>query len=62
MMFTRYISMITDVHIKALHLGTEEGVFEGYIDIKVSKAGDIDAIINEMRKVEGIQQISRTEL
>ncbi len=59
---TRYISMITDVHIKALHLGTEEGVFEGYIDIKVSKAGDIDAIINEMRKVEGIQQISRTEL
>ena len=59
---TRYISMITDVHIKALHLGTEEGVFEGYIDIKVSKAGDIDSIINEMRKVEGIQQISRTEL
>lgn len=59
---TRYISMITDVHIKALHLGTEEGVFEGYIDIKVSKASDIDAIINEMRKVEGIQQISRTEL
>lgn len=59
---TRYISHITDVHIKALHLGTEDGVFEGYIDIKVSNPGDVDAIMTEMRKVEGISMISRNDL
>ena len=59
---TRYISMITDVHIKTIHLGTEDGVCEGYIEVKANKAGDVETIINEMRKVEGIQEISRAEI
>ena len=59
---TRYISMITDVHIKTIHLGTEEGVCEGYIEVKANKAGDVETIINEMSKVEGIQEISRAEI
>ena len=58
---TRYISTITDVHIKTIHLGTEDGVCEGYIEVKANKAGDIETIINEMSKVEGIQVISRAE-
>ena len=49
---TRYISMITDVHIKTIHLGTEDGVCEGYIEVKANKADD----------VEGIQEISRAEI
>lgn len=59
---TRYISTITDVHIKTIHLGTEDGVCEGYIEVKANKAGDVDTIINEMSKVEGIQAISRAEI
>lgn len=59
---TRYLSMITNVHIKTIHLGTEEGVCEGYIEVKANKAGDVETIINEMRKVEGIQEISRAEM
>lgn len=59
---TRYLSMITYVHIKTIHLGTEEGVCEGYIEVKANKAGDVETIINEMRKVEGIQEISRAEM
>ena len=38
---TRYISTITDVHIKTIHLGTEDGVCEGYIEVKANKAGDV---------------------
>ena len=59
---TRYISMITDVHIKTIHLGTEDGVCEGYIEVKANKADDVETIINEMSKVEGIQEISRAEI
>ena len=59
---TRYISTITDVHIKTIHLGTENGVCEGYIEVKANKAGDVETIINEMSKVEGIQAISRAEI
>ena len=59
---TRYISTITDVHIKTIHLGTEDGVCEGYTEVKANKAGDVETIINEMSKVEGIQAISRAEI
>ena len=59
---TRYISTNTDVHIKTIHLGTEDGVCEGYIEVKANKAGDVETIINEMSKVEGIQSISRAEI
>lgn len=59
---TRYISTITDVHIKTIHLGTEDGVCDGYIEVKANKAGDVETIINEMSKVEGIQAISRAEI
>lgn len=59
---TRYISTITDVHIKTIHLGTEDGVCEGYIEVKANKADDVETIINEMSKVEGIQVISRAEI
>ena len=59
---TRYISTITDVHIKTIHLGTEDGVCEGYIEVKANKADDVETIINEMSKVEGIQAISRAEI
>lgn len=59
---TRYLSMITDVHIKTVHIGTEDGVCEGYIEVKANKHDDIETIINEMRKVEGIQEISRAEI
>ena len=59
---TRYISTITDVHIKTIHLGTEDGVCEGYIEVKANKAGDVETIINEMSKVKGIQAISRAEI
>ena len=59
---TRYISFIMSVNIRKFCLGTEDGVFEGYIDLYVHDMGDLDKLIRRLQKIEGIQSVIRTDM
>ena len=59
---TRYISFVLSVNIKKFCLGTEDGVFDGYIDLYVHEMGDLDKLIKKLEKIEGIQSVIRTDL
>lgn len=59
---TRYISFVMSVNIRKFCLGTEDGVFEGYIDLYVHDMGDLEKLIRRLQKIEGIQSVIRTDL
>ncbi len=59
---TRYISFVMSVNIRKFCLGTEDGVFEGYIDLYVHDMGDLDKLIRRLQKIEGIQSVIRTDM
>lgn len=59
---TRYISFVMSVNIRRFCLGTEDGVFEGYIDLYVHDMGDLDKLVKRLQKIEGIQSVIRTEI
>lgn len=59
---TRYISFVLSVNIKKFSIGTEDGVFEGYIDLYVHDAGDLEKLMKKLEKIEGIQSVVRTDL
>jgi len=59
---TRYISFVLSVNIKKFCLGTEDGVFEGFIDLYVHDMGDLGKLIKKLEKIEGIQSVIRTDL
>ena len=59
---TRYISFVLSVNIKKFCLGTEDGVFDGYIDLYVHDMIDLDKLIKKLEKIEGIQSVIRTDL
>jgi GTP pyrophosphokinase len=59
---TRYISFVLSVNIKKFCLGTEDGVFDGYIDLYVHDMGDLDKLTKKLEKIEGIQSVIRTDL
>jgi GTP pyrophosphokinase len=59
---TRYISFVLSVNIKKFCLGTEDGVFEGYIDLYVHDMGDLEKLTRKLEKIEGIQSVIRTDL
>ncbi len=59
---TRYISFVMSVNIRKFCLGSEDGVFDGYIDLYVHDMGDLDKLIKRLQKIEGIQNVIRTDL
>ncbi len=59
---TRYISFVMSVNIRKFCLGTEDGVFDGYIDLYVHDMGDLEKLVKRLQKIEGIQSVIRTDL
>jgi GTP pyrophosphokinase len=59
---TRYISFVMSVNIRSFCLTTDDGVFEGYIDLYVHDMGDLEKLTERLLKIKGIQSVVRTEL
>ncbi len=59
---TRFISFVMSVNIRRFHLGSEDGVFDGYIDLYVNDMDDLDKLIKRLQKIEGIESVIRTDL
>ena len=59
---TRYISFVMSVNIRKFVLGTEDGVFEGYIDLYVHDKTDLDKLVKKLQKIEGIQSVARIDM
>lgn len=59
---SRYISLVMSINIRRFCLGTEEGIFEGYIDLYVHDKDDLERLVKKLNKIEGIQSVVRTDL
>ena len=59
---SRYISLVMNVNMRRMYLNTEDGVFDGYIDLYVHDKDDLEKLIRRLGKIEGIQSVVRTDL
>jgi len=59
---TRYISFVMSVNIRKFCLGSDDGVFDGFIDLYVHDMKDLDKLIKKLQRIEGIQSVIRTDL
>ncbi len=59
---SKYISLVMGVNMRRLELRTEEGIFEGYIDMYVSGRDILDKMIKKLDSIDGIQSVIRSEL
>ena len=46
-----------NVNIHKLTIGSEDGVFDGSIELRVHDREDVKAIISELKKIEGLQEV-----
>lgn len=58
---TKVISNELKVNMRSITVETHEGVFEGKIMLYVQDTSHLDKMINKLRKVQGIDNISRFE-
>ena len=58
---TQVISRQLNVNIRKLTIETEDGIFEGKIQLWVHDVDDVKSICNNLKKIQNIKQVSRVE-
>ena len=58
---TQVISRQLNVNIRKLAIETEDGIFEGKIQLWVHDVEDVKTICNNLKKIQNIKQVSRVE-
>ncbi len=59
---SHYVSRVMGVNMRKLFLQAESGLFEGYIDMSVSSRGILEQMIKELSSIEGIENVTRSDL
>lgn len=59
---TQIISHQLNVNIRKLSIETNDGIFEGNIQLYVHDAEDVKTIINNLKQIKNIKQVTRTDI
>jgi predicted amino acid-binding ACT domain protein len=59
---TRVTSKVMNVNIRRINLGTEDGIFDGFIDLYVHDIDDLENLILKLKNIKGIESVARKEL
>lgn len=59
---TAITSKDLNVNIRRFNLGTEDGIFDGFIDLYVHDIDDLENLILKLKNIKGIESVVRTEL
>ncbi len=59
---TKYITLVLNVNIRKIHVETHDGVFEGYIELYVHNAQDLEDMIKNIKKIKSIDTVVRVDV
>ena len=59
---TKVTSKVMGVNIRRFNIGTEDGIFDGFIDLYVNDMENLENLIKRLQKIKGIESVSRKEL
>ncbi len=57
-----FISKTLGINMRKLNLSTENGVFEGYIELRVKDKSILDNMVEGLKKIDGIEDVIRTDI
>ena len=58
---TEVISQQLNVNIHKLHIESNDGIFEGRIQLYVHDVDDVNTICNNLKKIENVKRVTRIE-
>ena len=59
---TKTVSLLLNANMRKIYLASEDGLFEGYIEVYVRTRQDLDTIVAKLQKIDGIESVVRKEL
>ncbi|MBO5979664.1 MAG: bifunctional (p)ppGpp synthetase/guanosine-3',5'-bis(diphosphate) 3'-pyrophosphohydrolase, partial [Bacteroidales bacterium] len=59
---TSLTSKVMGVNIRRFNIGTEDGIFEGFIDLYVHDIAVLETLILRLQQIKGVESVVKTEL
>ena len=59
---TQYITLVLSVNIRKIFIETHDGIFEGFIDLYVHSAEDLEKLMKQLSQVKGVESVVRSEI
>ena len=59
---TKVTSKVMGVNIRRFNIGTEDGIFDGFIDLYVNDMENLENLIHKLLKIKGIESVTRKDL
>ena len=59
---TALTSKVMGVNIRRFNIGTEDGIFDGFIDLYVHDIDVLETLILRLQKIKGIESVVKTDL
>lgn len=59
---TKVTSEVMGVNIRRFNIGTEDGIFDGFIDLYVNDMHNLEELIQKLQTIKGIESVSRKDL
>ena len=59
---TRITSKVMGVNIRRFNIGTEDGIFDGFIDLYVNDMDNLESLIKKLQKIKGLEKVFRKDL
>ena len=59
---TQDVSLVLNINIRKVIVETHDGIFEGIIDLYVHNTQDLERLMKNMRKINGVEFVSRVDI
>ena len=59
---TKTVSLLLNANMRKIYLASEDGLFEGYIEVFVRDRKELDTIVAKLQRIDGIESVVRKEL
>ena len=59
---TQCISLRMEINMRKLQIGCQDGIVDGFIELFVTDKSTLNQMIDELRKIDGIQDVVRTDI
>ena len=58
----QYVTLVLSINIRKVLIETHDGIFEGHVDLYVHHTEEVDRLMKNIQKIQGVEFISRTDL
>ena len=59
---SQFVSLTMEINIREIHLSGKDGLMDGYIEMLVHDKNNLEAMIKGLRKIDGVQDVVRTDI